>query len=120
MAKFMLKCFMLLSVLLFGVLLGMEQANNGMIKMKGYNDHSFKGAFHIDQNDVGGLEAAFLGQTITAHDLKKKKEKLQQIKTFNFFSAAGAQLAEFVSKIFYTIISFFVTMIDKILLVIYL
>ncbi|MCY7464035.1 YqxA family protein, partial [Bacillus paralicheniformis] len=36
----------------FGVLLGMQQANNGMIEMKGYQDPDLKAALSISEGDA--------------------------------------------------------------------
>lgn len=97
MVKFMFKCFVLCSVLLFGVLIGMQQANQGMIKMKGYNDPDFQGAFQVESDHSGDIEASILGNEVTSQDLQKKQEQLEQIEAFNFFSQIGKQLAGIVS-----------------------
>ncbi|WP_175639798.1 YqxA family protein [Metabacillus schmidteae] len=98
MVKFMFKSFILCSVLLFGVLIGMQQANQGMIKMKGYNDPDFQGAFQIDSDQTGDIEASILGNEVTSQDLQKKQEQLEQIEAFNIFSQLGKQLANIVSN----------------------
>ncbi|MCV9884915.1 YqxA family protein [Metabacillus halosaccharovorans] len=98
MVKFFLKCIVLCSVLLFGVLIGMQQANQGMIKMKGYNDPDFQGAFQIDSNETGDVEASILGNEVTSQDLQKKQEQLEQIEAFNIFSQLGKQFANIVSS----------------------
>jgi Protein of unknown function (DUF3679) len=98
MIKFMFKCFVLCSVLLFGVLIGMQQANQGMIKMKGYNDPDLQGAFQVDSDNSGDIAASILGNEVTSQDLEKKQEQLEQIEAFNFFSQIGKQLAGIVSN----------------------
>lgn len=98
MVKFMFKSFILCSVLLLGVLIGMQQANQGMIKMKGYNDPDFQGAFQIDSDETGDIEASILGNEVTSQDLQKKQEQLEQIEAFNIFSQLGKQLANIVSN----------------------
>ena len=40
---FMLKAIMIAAVMLISVLFGMQQANNGIHKMKGYEDPNLKG-----------------------------------------------------------------------------
>ncbi|MFC0270067.1 YqxA family protein [Metabacillus herbersteinensis] len=97
MVKFMLKCFVLVSILLFGVLIGMQQANQGMLKMKGYNDPELSGAFSVENEQTGELEASILGSTVTSQDLQKKQEQLEQIEAFNFFSQIGKKFAGVVS-----------------------
>lgn len=98
MVKFMLKTFILCSVLLFGVLIGMQQANQGMIKMKGYNDPDFQGAFQIDSDESGDIEASILGNEVTSQDLQEKQEQLEQIEAFNIFSQIGKQFSKVVSS----------------------
>jgi hypothetical protein len=98
MVKFMLKCFVLCSVLFFGVLIGMQQANEGMIKMKGYNDSELQGAFQVENKQTGDVQASILGNKITSQDLKGKQEKLEQIEAFNIFSQIGKQIATIVSN----------------------
>lgn len=98
MIKFMLKCFFLCSVLLFGVLIGMQQANQGMIKMKGYNDPELQGAFQVESESRGDVEASILGNKVTSQDLQEKQEQLEKIEAFNIFSQMGKQFAAVVSS----------------------
>ncbi|MGW6163648.1 DUF3679 domain-containing protein, partial [Bacillus altitudinis] len=37
------KCLLLVTIMFLGVLFGMQQANHGMLSMKGYHDPSLKG-----------------------------------------------------------------------------
>ncbi|WP_235864004.1 YqxA family protein [Sutcliffiella halmapala] len=99
MKRFMFMCCLITTVLFLGVLLGMQQANEGMRKMKGYDDPSFKGqAFHVVETSEG-LNGTFLGREITSQDIKEKQEKLEGIKAFNFFSSLGKKLANGVSDL---------------------
>ncbi len=59
----------------------MQQANEGMRKMKGYNDPSLERVIHVSKD-----ETIVLGQSI------EEKRKLQQIEAFNMFSKAGQNL----------------------------
>lgn len=104
MVKFFMKTFMLISVLLFGIILGMQQANNGLRMMKGYEE-SFEGAFEIKKDSKGELEAGVLGNELTSHDLKEKQKKLEEIDAFNLFSTLGAKLSESVSVLFKKLLS---------------
>ncbi|MFY4774865.1 YqxA family protein [Metabacillus sp. RGM 3146] len=92
MGKFAAKCFFISLVLFFGVLLGMQSANNGLQKMKGYQDPALKGAFELKENRNKKLEASILGNTINSQDLEGKQKKLEQIKTFNPLSETGRKL----------------------------
>ncbi|MFS0879394.1 YqxA family protein [Metabacillus niabensis] len=97
MMKFMLKCFVLCTILLFGVLIGMQQANQGIIKMKGYQDPDLQSAFQVE-NETGDVQASILGNNVTSQDLQEKQEQLEQIEAFNFFSQIGKQFATLVSN----------------------
>lgn len=96
MVKFMMQSLLIAVIFLVGVLLGMQQANEGMRKMKGYNDPSLEQVVHVSKD-----ETIVLGQSI-----EEKKEKLQQIEAFNMFSKAGQQLATFVHSFVEHMLSF--------------
>ncbi|WP_010678187.1 YqxA family protein [Bacillus timonensis] len=99
MVKFMMKCFLIVTVLLLGVLIGMQQANEGMKKMRGYNDPSLQGAFHITDNQ-GEVEASVLGRKVTSHDLEEKQKQLENVEAFNLFSSIGEKLGNGISALF--------------------
>lgn len=82
---FMLKTCLIASVMFLCVLFGMQQANQGILRMKGYNDREFHNAFTVDKRENGELEASILGNNITSHDLEKKREQLEEMKAYNFF-----------------------------------
>ncbi|MCY8818630.1 YqxA family protein, partial [Bacillus atrophaeus] len=63
------KCLLIVIVMFLGVLFGMQQANNGMLDMKGYHDPSLKGAFTLTDGENNEKEATILGQTVTTKDL---------------------------------------------------
>ncbi len=99
MVKFMMKCFLIVTVLLLGVLIGMQQANEGMKKMRGYNDPSLQSAFHIS-DDNGDVEASVLGRKVTSHDLEQKQKQLEEVEAFNLFSSIGEKLGDGISALF--------------------
>ena len=105
MVRFWMKCIGILLVLFLGVLVGMQQANEGMKKMKGYEDPSLNSAFTISQTEEGGTEAHIMGEKVTSHDLEKKKERLEEMKAFNFFSSIGKSLGEMISSAFQALIN---------------
>lgn len=105
MVRFWMKCIGILLVLFLGVLVGMQQANEGMKKMKGYEDPSLNSAFTISQTEEGGTEANIMGEKVTSHDLEKKKERLEEMKAFNFFSSIGKSLGETISSAFNALIN---------------
>jgi len=100
MIKFMMQCFVITIVLLVGVIVGMQQANQGMKKMQGYDDPSLQSAFHISDSSNGEVEASVLGKKVTSHDLEEKQKQLEEMKAFNFFSSIGKKMGEGISSIF--------------------
>ena len=99
MKSFIFKTFILVSVLIIGIILGMNQANKGMLSMKGYQDSSFQSPFILQQIDEGKIEATVMGNDVGQFDLEDRKEKLEEIKTYNILSKAGKMLANVVTTI---------------------
>ncbi len=114
MANFMLKILFMISILFVGVLIGMQQANDGMRSMKGFQD-SFSGAFEISETEDGKMEAEVLGQSITRQDLEEKQEKLENAKAFNVFSSLGTKLAEAAGSAFRWILQALSIVLGKLL-----
>ena len=97
MKLFMLKATMIAAVMFISVLFGMQQASNGINKMKGYENAQFEGAFSLQDNEEGKLEVSILGNDVSSHDLEKKKAEIEEIRTYNFFSSLGKKVADMVS-----------------------
>lgn len=110
---FMLKAFLFTSLMFLVVLLGMQQANDGITKMKGYNDSNFKDAFTLQESETGELHASILGNDVTSHDLKQKKEKLEEMKAYNFFSSIGRKLSNGLSTLAENVIYFITDHLQK-------
>ncbi|MBA2873542.1 YqxA family protein [Thermaerobacillus caldiproteolyticus] len=94
MVKFTIQFFAAVALLFFGVLLGMQQASEGLQKMKGYNDPSLPTVFHFSEGGQGELEASIMGNKVKVETFDEKKEKLNHIKTLNVFSELGKRLAD--------------------------
>ena len=99
MKMFFLKFFLILSIMFISVLFGMQLAQDGIHQMKGYEDADFKEVVHVNENNDGDLEVSLLGNEVSSHDLEKKKEKLEEMKAYNFFSSIGKNLAEAMSTL---------------------
>ena len=99
MKMFMLKSVFLACLMFVSVLFGMQQANEGIVGMKGYGHEKFQGPITINEKDEGEMEASILGNHISSHDIEKKKEKLEEMKAFNFFSSIGKTFAAFISHV---------------------
>ncbi len=100
----MMKCMLIVLILFFGVLFGMQKANEGMKKMKGYDDPSLYSAFTVDEGK-SGVEASVLGQKVTSHDLEKKKKQLEDMEAFNLFSSIGKKMSDGISGVFQSLIN---------------
>jgi hypothetical protein len=96
MKMFMFKSFCIAALMFISVLAGMQMANNGIHKMKGYSDPNFQGAVTINKEE--GLNASVLGQDLTSHDIEAKKKKLEEMSAYNFFSSMGKKLSDGVTK----------------------
>nr|WP_263325669.1 YqxA family protein [Neobacillus sp. Marseille-Q6967] len=96
MKMFMLKCFFVAALMFISVLAGMQIANDGIHKMKGYDDPNFQNAIALSENGEQ-VKATFLGNDISSHDIEEKKKKLEEISAFNFFSSMGRKISEGVS-----------------------
>ncbi len=93
------KCLLLVTMMFIGVLFGMQQANNGMLSMKGYHDPSLKGAFTLTDGENNEKEATVLGETVTSKDLEEKqKRSLNRWKRLTFSSKAGKTLSDTVTN----------------------
>ncbi len=97
MKMFMLKSCLLAALMFIAVLTGMELANNGIHKIKGYDDSNFQNVVSIHENDKD-FHATFLGNDITSHDIEAKKKKLEEISACNFFSSMGKKMSDGLSK----------------------
>jgi hypothetical protein len=93
MKRFMLKSILLVSILFVGVLIGMQKANDGIRDMKGYNDEGFGTPLAISEDETGNIEASLLGQEVGSASISEKKQKLEEMKSFNFFSEIGKSVA---------------------------
>ncbi|MBS4217091.1 DUF3679 domain-containing protein [Bacillus sp. FJAT-49711] len=107
MKNFIFKCFLLVCVLLVGVLIGMNKANEGMLNMKGYSDNSFQTPVTVQQNDDGEVESTFMGKDLPTFNFEDRKEKLEEAKAYNFFSETGKFLADIVTSTTQKIFEFF-------------
>ncbi|MBS4194743.1 DUF3679 domain-containing protein [Lederbergia citri] len=106
MRNFLVKCLLLFGVLFIGVMIGMNKANEGMLNMKGYTDDSFQTPVNIHQNEAGEVETNFMGRDLPTFNLEEKKEKLEEVKAYNFFSEVGKSLANIVTTIAQKIFDF--------------
>jgi hypothetical protein len=94
MARFTVRFFLLTVILFFGVLLGMQYANDGMKQMKGYEDPDLKNAFTIQNGNGNEKEASVLGHEVSTNDLEKKQKELEEVEAFNVVSRTGKAISD--------------------------
>ncbi len=97
----MLKLVVLVSVLFIGVIIGFQEANYGLKKMKGFDDGSFTAVFSIREGkESGDLEAVIFGETVNSETLEEKKKVLEEIYTYNLFTDIAKTLTHLLQNIF--------------------
>lgn len=74
--------------------------------MKGYDDPRFQNVFSVEEGHGGNYEATIFGKNIDSHDLESKKNGMEKIKNFNFFSEIGKKASKAVSDFVSTLLSF--------------
>ncbi|WP_062355701.1 DUF3679 domain-containing protein [Bacillus kwashiorkori] len=84
MFRFLLKTFLLVVVLLFGVIIGIQEANHGVYKMKGYHDPRFENQLNVSLDNQ---------YSYNNQDLEEKRQTLEEIQTYNLFSDVGKKIA---------------------------
>jgi hypothetical protein len=97
MKLFMLKSIIVVAIMFICVLAGIQLANDGIHKMKGYSDPDFKSALTLTEKN-NKMEATILGSDLSSHDLKAKKDKLEKMNAYNLFSAVGKKMSDGISN----------------------
>lgn len=112
MKMFTLKCFVLAVALFLGVLIGMQYANDGIVETKGaQHDDAFSAPVKVSEDPEGNIEATILGEDVEGKTLKEKKEKLEEMKAYNFFSSIGKTIAGLVEGITNKLLDFLSSLI---------
>ncbi|WP_349407887.1 DUF3679 domain-containing protein [Pseudalkalibacillus sp. SCS-8] len=112
MIRFLLKSMVLISVLLVGIVIGMQQVGSQMDKMKGVESSR---ALEWKINDEGAVEAEVFGKQITSHDIKEKQQQLEEVEAFNLFSKLGAMISSLISDVLTFIMTMVGTIVSEIL-----
>lgn len=91
----MLKLLPIVLIFFFGVVLGMQKANDGMRDMQGYSSTTLHEPvkWEVEEDEVS---ATFMGNQVGTYDITEKKEKLAEMEAFNAFSSMGQKLANMV------------------------
>lgn len=112
MKKFTLKVVAIIFVLFFGVLIGMQYANEGLVKMRGFSDPKFEQPVSVTEASTGEVEASFMGNNLSTHDLEAKQQRLEEVKSYNIFSTIGRGLAQFITGIIKGVLSLLGTIVS--------
>ncbi|NNU83039.1 DUF3679 domain-containing protein [Geobacillus sp. BMUD] len=106
MARWFIRFTLAIFLLFFGVLFGMQQAHEGIERMRGYADPSFPSVIDMKKRENGEMEAAVFGRPVVAGDLLgEKQETIREMKTFNLFSRLGQLFADAVTALMETLCS---------------
>lgn len=99
MLRFLLKTFILVTVLFIGIIIGFQEASSGLQRMKGYDDPNLKDAFTIELSKDGETTTTILGETVSSHNLEDKEQKLEEINSFNFFTNIAKTMSSFINNL---------------------
>jgi hypothetical protein len=88
-----------------GVLIGMQQANNGLNNLKGMENAS----------NASETKMEYTSEKLTSKDLEEKQKQLEQIKGFNLFSSLGTALSQLLQAVMDSIFSMTTKLIEGIL-----
>lgn len=97
MFRFIFKTAAVILVLLFGIIIGMQEAHTGMLRMAGYDDLRFKKVLEI--GGTGEMEATILGEEISSHHLEEKKRILEEMNLNHTLTDMMNSFNEFLSEL---------------------
>ncbi|MEH6888281.1 DUF3679 domain-containing protein [Bacillus sp. JJ864] len=108
MEQFTRKCIIVVVSAFLITLAGIQVANSGLKRMKGYNDPTYEQIAHITGTNYGGIEKGIIGNEFSIED---KQKQLEELKSFNMFESMGKGLTYLVKNV---ICSITYTIVDKI------
>lgn len=114
MIKFIVRVILLLGTLLFGLLLGFQQAEQGIFSISGGQEEE-KESFYIKKIDEDHVQVAVLGNSFSTRDWEEKQEKWKERHQHNKLSNLGNKIGNSVYFISRTSAEWFVRQIDKLL-----
>ncbi|MCP1125230.1 YqxA family protein [Bacillus sp. 3103sda1] len=107
MEQFTRKCILLVIGLFLITLAGMQVANSGLKRMKGYNNPTYEQIAHITETDREDVERTILGETFS---IEEKQKQLEELKSFNMLESMGKGLTLLVQNV---VRSITYTIVDK-------
>ncbi|MEH7461266.1 DUF3679 domain-containing protein [Bacillus thuringiensis] len=108
MEQFTRKCIIVVVSAFLITLVGIQVANSGLKRMKGYNDPTYEQIAHITGTNYGNIEKTIIGNTFS---VEEKQKQLEELKSFNMFESVGKGLASLVQNVTRSITY---TIVDKI------
>lgn len=108
MEQFTRKCILLVISLFLIMLAGMQVANSGLKRMKGYNNPTYEQIAHITGTDHESVERTILGETFS---IEEKQKQLEELKSFNMLESMGKGLTLLVQNV---VCSITYTVVDKV------
>lgn len=108
MEQFTRKCIIVVVSAFLITLAGIQVANSGLKRMKGYNDPTYEQIAHITGTNYGNIEKTIIGN---AFSVEEKQKQLEELKSFNMFESVGKGLASLVQNVTRSITY---TIVDKI------
>ncbi|MGG2013939.1 DUF3679 domain-containing protein [Bacillus sp. S10(2024)] len=108
MGQFTRKCIIVVVSAFFITLAGMQVANSGLKRMKGYNNPTYEQIAHITGTNYGDIEKIIPGN---AFSVEEKQAQLEKLKSFNMLESMGRGLTSLVQNVIRSITC---TIVDKI------
>lgn len=93
MKAFIVKSLLALALMFLAVLYGMQLAGEGIERVRGEHHESLSEVWSAGEKEDGDKAFSLFGKKDDSHDLEKKKERLEELKTYNFFAEMGKALA---------------------------
>jgi hypothetical protein len=112
--RFTVKFLLLISTLLFGILLGIQQAEEGIFQLQGLAKED-RPSFFITRIDDDQVETEVLNSQFSVAELEEKQEKWQERTQRHRWSEVGHQLGDLVYSLSRRGADWFVRQLDRLL-----
>jgi len=106
--QFTRKCIIVVVSAFLITLAGMQVANSGLKRMKGYHNPTYEQIAHITGANYGDREKEIFGNVFS---VEEKQKQLEELKSFNMFESMGRGLTSLVQRV---ICSITYMIVDKI------
>ncbi|WP_409270721.1 DUF3679 domain-containing protein [Neobacillus sp. SCS-31] len=107
MKLFTVKALGLAAIMFALVLGGMQAANGGINRIKGYGDSGFKEPVSLETDGREEVKVSIMGGDAATISLDKRGQGSEESKGFNLFSSMGKALTSVLSGVVKGILEFF-------------